>query len=90
MWVGNSCQNSVTPNFIFCEALESYGQVFPKTITQDDHCKQKSWNAYGASTVWSSNKEYNNKAWFDQTRTITINSDHNDHSHNEWTSGHAS
>ena len=57
MWVGNSCQNSVTPNFIFCEALEPYGQVFLKTITQDDHCKQKSWNAYGASTMRSSNKE---------------------------------
>ena len=29
----------------------------------------------------SSNKEYDNKAWVNQTRTITINSDHNDHSH---------
>ena len=25
----------------------------------------------------------NNKAWLNQTRTITINSDHNDHSHKE-------
>ena len=31
----------------------------------------------------SSNNEYNNKAWLDQTRTITINSNHNEHSHNE-------
>ena len=79
-----------TPNSWFCEALEPYRQVFLKTITQEVHCKQKSWNAYGASTMQSSNKEYNNKAWLDQTRTITINSDHNDHSHNEWTFGHAS
>ena len=90
MWVGNSCQNSLTPNSRYCEALEPRGQDFLKTITQDDHCKQKSWNAYGASTMRSSNKEYNNKAWLDQTWTITINSDHNDHSHKEWTFGHAS
>ena len=31
----------------------------------------------------SSNNEYNNKVWLNQTRTLTINSDHNDHSHNE-------
>ena len=40
--------------------------------------------------MWSSNNEYNNKAWLDQIRTITINSDHNDHSHNERTFGHVS
>ena len=88
MWVGNSYQNSLTPNSRYCEALEPYGKVFLKTITQEDHCKQKSWNAYGASTMWSSNKEYNKKACLDQT--ITINSDHSDHSHNEWISRHAS
>ena len=38
----------------------------------------------------SSSKEYSNKAWLDQTRTITINSDHNDNSHKEWTFEHAS
>ena len=27
----------------------------------------------------SSNNDYNNKTWLDQTRTITINSYHNDH-----------
>ena len=37
----------------------------------------------------SSNNEYNNKAWLDQTWTIIINSDHNDHSHKEWTFKHA-
>ena len=89
MRVGNSCQNSLTPNSRFCEAFEPSGQVFLKTITQEVHCKQKSWNAYGASTMPSSNNEYNNKAWLDQTRTITINSGLNDHSHNEWTSRHA-
>ena len=88
MWVGNSCQNSLTPNSRFREALEPYKQVFLKIITQEVHCKQKSWNAYGASTMWSSNKEYNKKACLDQT--ITINSDHSDHSHNEWISRHAS
>ena len=31
-----------------------------------------------------------NKPWLDQKQTITINSDHNDHSHKEWTSRHAS
>ena len=90
MWVKNSYQNSFTPNSRNCEGLEPNGQVFLKTITQDDHCKQKSWNTYGTSTMWSSNNNYTNKAWLDQTWTITINSDHNDHSHKEWTSGHAS
>ena len=79
IWVGNSCQNSLTPNSRFYEALEPYGQVFLKTITQEDHCKQKSRNAYEVSTMRSSNNDYNNKAWLDQTRTITINSYHNDH-----------
>ena len=90
MWVGNSCQNSLTPNSRFYEALEPYRQVFLKTITQEDHCKHKSWNAYGASIMRSSNKNYNNKSWINQTRTITINSYHNDHSYKEWTSGHTS
>ena len=31
----------------------------------------------------SINNEYNNIVWLDQIRIITINSDHNDHSHNE-------
>ena len=70
--------------------LNHTDKFFLKTITQDDHCKYKSWNAYGVSTMRSSNKEYNNKARLDQTWTITINSDHNDYSHNEWTFGHAS
>ena len=39
MWVENSCQNSLIPNSRFCEALEPYGQVFLKTITQEVHCK---------------------------------------------------
>ena len=30
-------------------------------------------------------KEWSNKAWLDKKQTITINSDHNDHSHKEWT-----
>ena len=90
LWVENSYQNSLTPNSRNYEALEPNGQDFMKTITQDDHCKEKSWNTYGTSTMQSSNKDYNNKAWLDQTWTITINSYHNDHSHKEWTSKHAS
>ena len=57
MWVKNSYQNSFTPNSRNCEGLEPNGQVFLKTITQDDHCKQKSWNTYGTSTMWSSNND---------------------------------
>ena len=34
--------------------------------------------------------ELKNKPGLDQKQTITINSDHNAHSHNEWTFGHAS
>ena len=30
--------------------------------------------------------ELKNKSWLDQKRTITINSDHDVHSHKEWTS----
>ena len=36
-----------------------------------------------AITMRSGNNEYNNKPWLDQTRRITINSDHNDYSYNE-------
>ena len=60
MWVGKSCQNSLTPNSWFYETLEPYGQVFLKTKLQEVHCKQKSWNAYGASTMQSSKNEYDN------------------------------
>ena len=83
MWVGNSYQNLFTPNSRNCETLEPNGEVFLKTITQGDHCKQKFWDTYGASTIRSSNNDYSNKAWFNQTWPITINSDHNDHSHKE-------
>ena len=34
--------------------------------------------------------ELRNKTWLNQKQTITINSDHNAHSHMEWTSEHAS
>ena len=34
--------------------------------------------------------ELKNKLWLDQKQTITINSDHNVHSHKVWTFGHAS
>ena len=90
IWVRKTCQNSLTPNSRFYEGCEPYKQVFPKIISQGVHCKQKSWNACGASTMQSRNNEYDNKAWLDQIRTITINSNHNDHSHGEWTSKHAS
>ena len=35
----------------------------------------------------SSSVDKCNKTWLDQTWTIIINSDHNEHSHKEWTSG---
>ena len=44
---------------------------------------QKTCNAYGASIMRSSKMELNNKPWFDQKQTITINSDYNAHSHKE-------
>ena len=44
---------------------------------------QKTCNAYGASTMQSSEMELSNKPWLDQKQTITINSDHNAHSHKE-------
>ena len=42
---------------------------------------QKTCNAYGASTMQSSEMELSDRPWLDQKRTITINSDHNAHSH---------
>ena len=39
---------------------------------------QKTCNAYGASTMQSSEMELSNKPWLDQKRTITINSEHQD------------
>ena len=38
----------------------------------------KTCNAYGASTMQSSEMELSNKPWLDQKRTITINSEHPD------------
>ena len=56
---------------------------FEHSTTQYDHCIQKTCDAYGASTMQSSKMELSNELWLDQKRTITINSDHNDHSHKE-------
>ena len=44
---------------------------------------QKTCNAYRTSTMRSRKMELTNKQWLDQKRTITINSDHNAHSHKE-------
>ena len=44
---------------------------------------RKTCNIYGASTMRSSEMELSNKSWLDQKQTITINSDHNAHSHKE-------
>ena len=44
---------------------------------------QKTCNANGASTMQSSKMGLSNKLWLDQKLTITINSDHNAHSHKE-------
>ena len=55
--MGTVEQNSLTPNSRICEALEPYKQVLLKTTTQYNHCKQKTWNAYGAGTMGSSKEK---------------------------------
>ena len=46
LWVGNSCQNSLTSNSRNCEALEPYEQVFP-----ENNCKASIINSIKSYTT---------------------------------------
>ena len=63
-------QNSLTPNFRICAALEKYEQESPETQQHDMIIVwRKTCNAYEASTKRSSKKmELSNKPWLDQTK----------------------
>ena len=50
-------QNSLTPNFRICAALESYDQVSPKTQHNMIIVCRKTCNAYEVSTIRSSKME---------------------------------
>ena len=61
-------QNSLTPNFRICVALETYEQESPKTQQNDMIIVwRRIYNAYEASTKRSSKKKISNKSWLDQT-----------------------
>ena len=83
--------NSLTPNCRNCEALESYEHESPETqqYTMIIVCR-KAWNAYEASMMWSSKDGVKKQTMAWPKKQLLQGSDHNVHSHLEWTLGHTS
>ena len=83
--------NSLIPNSRNCEAHESYEHESPETqqYTMIIVCR-KAWNAYKASMMWSSidGVKQQTMAW--SNKQSLQGSEHNVHSHLEWTLGHTS
>ena len=84
--MGTVEQNSLTPNSRTYEALESYEHETPETqqYTMIIVCR-KAWNAYEAGNMWSSKDGVKKQimAWL--TKQSLQGSNHNAHSHLEWT-----
>ena len=89
--MGTVEQNSLTSNSRNCEALESYEHETPKTqqYIMIIVCR-KTWNAYEASNMWSSKNGVKKQTMTWSTKQSLQGSDHNAHSHLEWTLGHTS
>ena len=87
--LGTVEHNSLTPNSRNCEALESYEHESPKTqqYTMIIVCR-KAWNAYEASMKWSSKDGVKKQTMARSNKQSLYGSDHNAHSHLEWTLGH--
>ena len=84
-------QNWLTPHTRNCEALELYEHETLETLQYNIIivCR-KVWNAYEAGNIWSSKDgvKKQTKAW--STKQSLQGSDHNAHSHLEWTLEHTS
>ena len=89
--LGTVEHNSPTPNSRNYEALESYEHESPKTqqYTMIILCK-KTWNAYEAGMMWSSKEGVKKQTMAWSNKQSLQGSDHNAHSHLEWTLGHTS
>ena len=89
--LGTVEHNSLTLNSRNCEALESYEHESP--VTQQyimiTVCR-KAWNAYEASMMWSSKDGVKKQTMTWLKNQSLQGSDHNVHSHLEWTLGHTS
>ena len=83
--------NSLTPNSRNCEALESYEHGSPETqqYTLIIVCR-KAWNAYETGMMWSSKNGVKKQTMAWSNKQSLQGSDHNAHSHLEWTLGHTS
>ena len=79
-------QNLLIPNSRNCEALESYEHEIPKTqqYTMIVVCR-KAWNAYEAGYMWLSKNGVKKQTMAWSTKQSLQGSDHNTHSHLEWT-----
>ena len=87
--MGTVEHNLLTPYSRNCEALESYGHESPETqkYTIIIVCR-KAWNAYEASMKWSSKDGVKKQTMAWSNKPSLLGSDHNAHSHLEWTLRH--
>ena len=83
--------NSLIPNSRNYEALESYKHESPETqqYTMIIVCR-KVWNAYKASMMWSNKDGVKKQTMAWSNKQSLQGSDHNTHSHLEWTLRHTS
>ena len=89
--LGTVEHNSLTPNSRNCDDLESYEHESPETqqYIMIIVCR-KAWNAYEASRIWSSKDGVKKQTMTWPKKQSLQGSDHNVHSHLEWTLGHTS
>ena len=89
--MGTVEHNSLTPNSRNYEPLESYEYDSPETqqYTMIIVCR-KAWNAYEAGMKWSSKDGVKKQTMTWSNNQSLQGSDHNAHSHLEWTLGHTS
>ena len=89
--LGTVEHNSLTSNSRNCEALESYEHESPETqqYTIIIVCR-KTWNVYEAGMMWSSKDGVKKQTMAWPKKQSLQGSDHNVHSHLEWTLGHTS
>ena len=89
--LGTVKHNSLAPNSRNCEALESYEHESPETqqYIMIIVCR-KAWNAYEAGMMWSSKDGVKKQTVAWPKKQSLQGSDHNVHSHLEWTLRHTS
>ena len=83
--------NPLTPNSRNCEAFGSYEHESPETqqYTMIIVCR-KAWNAFEAGMMWSRKDGVKKQTMARPKKQSLQGSDHNVHSHLEWTLGYTS